>query len=70
MKDYHIVVFYSEPDGGYIAEVPDLKYCSAFGHTPDEAVREVQVAKDLWLEVAREDGLPIPEPSYRPAMHG
>lgn len=70
MKDYHIVVFYSELDGGYIAEVPDLKYCSAFGHTPDEAVREVQVAKDLWLEVAREDGLPIPEPSYLPAMHG
>ena len=34
MADYHINIFYSEEDGGYIADIPDLEYCSAFGATP------------------------------------
>ncbi len=38
MKDYHINIFYSEADGGYIADIPDLEYCSAFGATPAEAL--------------------------------
>ena len=45
MKDYHINIFYSEEDEGYIADIPDLKACSAFGDTPEEALREVQIAK-------------------------
>jgi len=45
MSDYHINLFYSEEDGGYIADIPDLKSCSAFGQTPEEALREVQIAK-------------------------
>ena len=45
---YHINVFYSEEDKCYIADIPDLKYCSAHGGTPDEAVREVLVAQKLW----------------------
>jgi predicted RNase H-like HicB family nuclease len=69
MKDYHINVFYSDEDEGYIADIPDLPNCSAFGQTAEEAVREVAVAKQLWLEVAREDGRPIPEPTYRPAIY-
>lgn len=65
--DRHAInVFWSEPDGCYIATVPDLEGCSAFGDTPEAAVREVQTAKELWLEVAREDGEEIPEPSYLP----
>ncbi|MBI4335012.1 MAG: type II toxin-antitoxin system HicB family antitoxin, partial [Chloroflexi bacterium] len=52
MKDYHINVFYSEEDGGYIADIPDLKFCSAFGSTPEGAVREVEIAKAAWLEAA------------------
>ena len=64
MKDYHINVFYSEEDGGYIADIPDLKYCSAFGNTPVEAVTEVVIAKEAWLEVARKYGDPIPPPRY------
>ena len=43
--DYHINLFYSAEDGGYVADVPDLKSCSAFGGTPEEALREVLVAK-------------------------
>lgn len=66
MKDYAINVFWSDEDESYIATVPDLRGCSAFGDSPEEAVREVEVAKRLWLESARERGDPIPKPSYRP----
>jgi predicted RNase H-like HicB family nuclease len=69
VKDYHINVFYSEEDECYIADIPDLKYCSAHGKSPEEAVREVQAAKKLWLEVARTEGKPVPEPKYRPAIY-
>jgi predicted RNase H-like HicB family nuclease len=69
MKDYHINIFYSEEDGEYIADIPDLKYCSASGATPEEALREVLVAKELWLETARKHGKPIPAPRYRPAIY-
>lgn len=66
MRDYAINVFWSEADGCYIATVPDLEGCSAFGDSPEAAVHEVQRAKELWLEVAREDGESIPEPRYLP----
>lgn len=69
MKDYHINVFYSDDDGGYIADIPDLRFCSAFGATPEEAVREVTKAKKAWLSVAKKEGKPIPKPRYRPAMY-
>jgi len=69
MKDYHINVFYSEEDGGYIADIPDLRFCSAFGATAEEALREVLVAREAWLEAARASGKPIPEPRYRPAIY-
>jgi predicted RNase H-like HicB family nuclease len=69
MKDYHINVFYSEEDEGYIADIPDLKYCSAFGESPEAAVREVEIAKAAWLQGARAAGKPIPEPKYRPVIY-
>ncbi len=69
MKDYHINVFFSEEDECSIADIPDLKYCSAHGETPEEAVHEVALAKTLWLETARENGYLIPEPKYRPAIY-
>ena len=69
MKDYHINVFYSEDDEGYIADIPDLLHCSAFGATPEEALREVLQAKEDWLEAARASGKPIPEPRYRPLIY-
>jgi predicted RNase H-like HicB family nuclease len=69
MKDYHINIFYSEEDGGYIADIPDLRFCSAFGETPEEALAEVQQAKNAWLTVAEEKGNPIPEPYYRPVIY-
>jgi predicted RNase H-like HicB family nuclease len=69
MKDYHINVFYSNEDGCYVADIPDLKYCSALGATPEEAVRELQQAKMAWLKAARDHGKPIPRPKYRPAIY-
>ncbi len=69
MKDYHINIFYSEEDGGYIADIPDLKICSAFGETPKEALKEVEKAKVVWLEVAQKSGKPIPQPKYRPVIY-
>jgi predicted RNase H-like HicB family nuclease len=69
MKDYHINIFYSEADEGYIADIPDLRSCSAFGGTPAEALHELEIAKTLWLEAAKETGIPIPEPRYKPAIY-
>jgi predicted RNase H-like HicB family nuclease len=66
---YHINLFWSDTDECWVADVPDLKSCSAFGDTPAEALTEVQKAVDAWLDVAREDGLPVPEPRYRPAIY-
>ena len=69
MRDYHINIFYSSEDEGYIADIPDLKYCSAFGKTPEEALNEVLIAKLAFLETAREKNKPIPQPMYQPAIY-
>lgn len=69
MKDYHINIFYSEEDEGYIADIPDLNFCSAFGNTPDEALKNIIVAKKEWLAAAKENKKPIPKPRYRPAIY-
>ncbi|MEA3053320.1 MAG: hypothetical protein QOG72_2223 [Sphingomonadales bacterium] len=62
---YHINIFWSDEDGCWIADVPDLRYCSAHGETPQAAAAEIEVAMALWLEVARDEAIPIPEPTYR-----
>lgn len=69
MKDYHVNVFWSDEDACYVADIPDLEACSAFGETPEEALAEVQQAKRAWLETARDNGKPIPEPRYRPLLY-
>ncbi|MBF0412287.1 MAG: type II toxin-antitoxin system HicB family antitoxin [Desulfamplus sp.] len=70
MEDYyHINIFYSKNDEGYIADIPDLKYCSAFGNTPQEALEEVLKAKQAWLDVCKSSGKPIPEPRYCPVIY-
>ena len=69
MKDFHINIFYSDEDEGYIADIPDLEFCSAFGETPEEALHELSVAKKLWLEAALANGKVIPKPKYRPAIY-
>ncbi len=67
--DYHINIFYSDENEGYIADIPDLEACSAFGETPSEALRQVEMAKEAWLETARTEGKTIPQPKYRPIIY-
>jgi len=50
---YAFVVFYSEEDGCWVADVPDLRFCSAFGNTPEEAVKEIQTGIKGWVEASR-----------------
>ena len=69
MSDYHINLFYSDEDGGYIADIPDLEACSAFAASAELALAEVEKARDAWLAAAREAGKPVPEPRYRPAIY-
>ena len=69
MIEYHINVFWSEEDEGWIADVPDLPGCSAFGQSPQEALAEVLQARDAWIATAKEAGDPIPPPRYRPALY-
>ena len=69
MPKYHINVFFSADDECWVADVPDLKYCSAFGDSAEEAVREVQRAVTVWLAAAKERKKAIPKPKYRPAIY-
>ncbi len=62
MSDYHINIFFSDEDGGYVADIPDLDACSAFGKTAEKALAQVEKAKAAWLAAAREAGKPIPLP--------
>ncbi len=65
MRDdrYRIELFWSNEDQSWIANIPELKYCSAHGDSPEEALAEVRVAMTGWLEAARKIGAPIPEPA-------
>jgi predicted RNase H-like HicB family nuclease len=68
-KNYHIKIFYSDEDQGYIADIPDLRHCSAFGDTPEEALSEALKVKGTWMEAARKHGKAIPEPHHRPVIY-
>lgn len=68
-QDYHVNLFYSAEDEGYIADIPDLEACSAFGRTMEEALVQLKIAKALWLKAARSERKRIPPPRYRPAIY-
>lgn len=62
---YELIIYWSEEDEAFIAEVPELPGCAADGATYDEAVANVQVVIQEWIEAATELGRPIPEPRGR-----
>jgi predicted RNase H-like HicB family nuclease len=66
---YHVNLFWSDDDGAWVADVPDLKSCSALGETPAEALAEIEIAIEAWIGVAREHRMAVPEPRYRPAIY-
>jgi predicted RNase H-like HicB family nuclease len=67
---YAIEIFYSEEDEGFIAIVPELPGCSAFGETEEMALHEVKIAMKLWLDTAKEIGRTIPVPEKRSLVAG
>ena len=62
---YEIILYWSEPDGAFIAEVPELTGCAADGTTYQEALANVEVIIDEWIETAKELGRPVPQPRGR-----
>jgi predicted RNase H-like HicB family nuclease len=65
MFRYAIEIFFSEEDEGYMAVVPELRGCSAFGETQSEALNEVLDAIETWISNAKDMGWEIPEPSMK-----
>ena len=65
MIKYEVIIFWSEEDQAFIAEVPELPGCTADGPTYREALANVEVIIQEWLETAQELGRPIPQPRGR-----
>lgn len=65
MHKYEIIIFWSDEDIAFVAEVPELPGCTAHGTTQDEALANIRDAMDLWIETAREFGDRIPIPKGR-----
>lgn len=65
MNKYEVIIYWSEEDGAYVAEVPELPGCAAHGPTQEAALASAQEAIRLWLDTAKEFGDPIPEPKGR-----
>lgn len=65
MSKYEIIIFWSDEDQAYIAEVPELPGCMADGRTYQEAIANAEVVIREWIETATELGRPIPQPRGR-----
>ena len=65
---YEIIIYWSQEDGHYIAEVPELPGCMADGETLEDTLSMVQEVMRLWIETCEEDGLPVPQPKGRRLM--
>ena len=65
MNKYEIILYWSNEDNSYIAEVPELPGCMAHGETQEIALKQINQAIELWLDTAKEFGDPIPEPKGR-----
>ena len=65
MTKYEIILYWSEEDAAFIAEVPELPGCAADGRTRQEAIANAEVAISEWIETAHELGRPVPDPKGR-----
>ncbi|MBR3515387.1 MAG: type II toxin-antitoxin system HicB family antitoxin [Lachnospiraceae bacterium] len=63
VQDYKVLSYYSEEDGCYLAQIPEFAGCIADGSTPEEAIKNVKDLGKEWIELAIEDGKPIPAPT-------
>ncbi len=62
MAEYSVFIQYDASDRIYVASVPELPGCMAHGATKEQALKEIEIAKELWIETAIEDGRPVPKP--------
>jgi predicted RNase H-like HicB family nuclease len=62
MYKYEIIMYWSNEDDAFVAEVPELPGCMAHGNTKEDALKNINEAMELWIDVARDNGDPIPEP--------
>jgi predicted RNase H-like HicB family nuclease len=62
MYKYEIIIYWSNEDNAFIAEVPELPGCMAHGETPEKALKNAKEAIQLWIDTAKEFGDAIPEP--------
>ena len=69
MHRYEIIIFWSDEDQVFVADIPELPRCKAHGDTPAEALNNAQEVMTLWLDTAQEFGHPIPEPTRRRLMY-
>jgi len=69
MHKYEIIIYWSNEDQAFIAEVPELPGCLAHGHTPSKALANCQEAINLWLDTAIEFGREIPKPKGKRLMY-
>jgi predicted RNase H-like HicB family nuclease len=65
MSKYELIIYWSQEDGAFVAEVPELPGCVAHGSTQESALGNVQEAITLWIDTSKEYGDPIPEPKGR-----
>jgi len=65
MYKYETIIYWSDEDQSFIADIPELPGCMAHGASPDEALANAQAAMQLWLDTAQEFGDPIREPKGR-----
>ncbi len=68
MSKYEIIIYWSDEDGVFVAEVPELPGCAAHGKSQEEALRNAKDAIQLWVDTAMEFGDPVPEPRGRRLM--
>lgn len=64
MSKYSVVIQYDEVDKIYVASIPELQGCMAHEETKEEALAEIEIVRDMWIQTAKEKGLEIPKPSF------
>lgn len=69
MHRYETIIYWSNEDQLFVADVPELPGCMAHGDTPQEALAQAQEAMALWIETATEFGDPVPQPRGRRLMY-
>lgn len=69
MFKYEIILYWSNEDAAFVAEVPELPGCMAHGDSQEDALRNVNEAMQLWIDTAREVGNPIPQPKGERLMY-